>query len=73
MTKQGKGIYSRNGIYWLAFTVDGKQRHKSLQTRDYGEAVVKAQEIRKRPSLVKIGRWVDDMGIYFDTRQEQEP
>ena len=46
-----KGIYRRGNIFWYGRMVHGKRIQVSLHTSDYGEAVVKALEIRADPFL----------------------
>jgi site-specific recombinase XerD len=46
-----RGIYIRGDVYWLAKQVNGRRSHVSLETRDYPEAVQRAQEIVNRPEL----------------------
>ena len=46
-----KGIYQRGNIFWYTRMVHGKRVQVSLHTDDYGEAVVKAMEIRADPFL----------------------
>lgn len=46
-----RGIYLRGEVYWFAKQVDGRRSHVSLETRDYAEAVQRAQEILDRPEL----------------------
>ena len=41
-----KGIYQRGNTFWYGRMVNGKRIQRSLETDDYGEAVVKALEIR---------------------------
>jgi integrase len=45
------GIYQRGNIFWYTRMVHGKRIQVSLHTDDYGEAVVKAMEIRADPFL----------------------
>lgn len=46
-----RGIYLRGDVFWFAKQVDGRRSHVSLETRDYAEAVQRAQEILDRPEL----------------------
>ncbi len=46
-----RGIYLRGEVYWYARQVNGRRSHVSLETKDYAEAVQRAQEIRDRPEL----------------------
>lgn len=46
-----KGIYLRGEVYWFAKQVNGRRSHVSLETRDYAEAVRRAQEILLQPAL----------------------
>jgi integrase len=46
-----KGIYLRNGTYWLNFQRDGVRRFISLETRDFAVAVTRAQRLRYGPEL----------------------
>lgn len=46
-----RGIYLRGEVYRFAKQVNGRRSHITLETRDYTEAVQRAQEILNRPAL----------------------
>ena len=46
-----RGIYLRGEVYWFTKQVNGRRSHVSLETRNYAEAVQRAQEILNRPEL----------------------
>ena len=46
-----KGLFLRNGIYWLAVMKNGKRTQKSLSTRNLSEAVIKRAEILARGGI----------------------
>ena len=46
-----RGIYLRGEVYWFTKQVNGRRSHVTLETRDYAEAVQRAQEILNRPEL----------------------
>ena len=46
-----KGLYLRGEIYWFAKQANGRRSMVSLETRDYAEAVQRAQEILDSPEL----------------------
>lgn len=47
MAKIGKGIYLRGDVYWLAIQVKGVRRFVSLQTKEPGEALTRAEQVRQ--------------------------
>jgi integrase len=49
--KKFRGVYLRGNIYWYQRMVNAQRIQTSLGTSDYGEAVVKALEIRAEPFL----------------------
>ncbi|MEI9892846.1 MAG: tyrosine-type recombinase/integrase [Chthoniobacter sp.] len=46
-----RGIYLRGDVYWFGKQVNGRRTLVSLETKDYAEAVQRAQEILDRPEL----------------------
>lgn len=46
-----RGIYLRGDVYWFGKQVNGRRTIVSLETKDYAEAVQRAQEILDRPEL----------------------
>ena len=46
-----KGICLRGEVYWFGRQVNGRRNLVSLETKDYAEAVQRAQEIMERSEL----------------------
>src|SRR5882762_6508853 len=46
-----RGIYRRGNTFWYQRMVKGQRVQMSLRTNDYGEAVIKALEVRADPFL----------------------
>ncbi len=46
---KAKGIYKQKLTYWLRYTLDGAQHRVNLQTRDFEEAIRKADALRGKP------------------------
>jgi integrase len=63
-----KGLYQQEGklTWWLRFSRGGKQIRVSLGTRDFGEAVAKAAEIRagQGPKEIKAKVWETAIAAY---------
>ncbi len=66
---KAKGIYKQKLTYWLRYTLDGAQHRVNLQTRDFEEAIRKADALRGKPVKGKgekiawkaaIKRYLDD-------------
>ena len=66
---KAKGIYKQKLAYWLRYTLDGAQHRVNLQTRDFEEAIRKADALRGKPVKgkgekvawkVAIKRYLDD-------------
>lgn len=47
--KHAPGVFLRGKTFWLRYSAAGEQVLVSLGTKDYGEAIAKADEIRGRP------------------------
>jgi integrase len=58
-----KGLYKRNGIYWLRWTpFKGQgQRRTTLHTDELQEAIEEARKFRDNPNLAGIGTWEDEL------------
>jgi integrase len=66
---KARGIYKQKLAYWLRYTLDGAQHRVNLHTRDFEEAVRKAEVLRGKPVggkgekvawKVAIKRYLDD-------------
>lgn len=52
---QMRGVYLRGDVYWFSRQVNGKRTQVSLETKDYVEAIRRAQEVRETPELQPAG------------------
>lgn len=59
-----KGVYLRGRIYWLRYSVAGKQKFKSLKTDNLISALAQARDERERPS-VPGERWAVEVAAYI--------
>lgn len=59
-----KGVYLRGKIYWLRYSVAGKQKFKSLKTTNLISALAQARDERERPS-VPGERWAVEVAAYI--------
>jgi integrase len=66
-----KGIYQRGNTFWYGRMVDGKRIQRSLETDDYGEAVVKALEIRADPFLITADPLRSEIETFIDYKVRQ--
>jgi integrase len=66
-----KGIYPRGNIFWYGRMVHGKRIQMSLDTGDYGEAVVKALEIRADPFLVTADPLCSEIEAFINHKIQQ--
>jgi integrase len=66
-----RGIYRRGNIFWYGRMVHGKRVQLSLQTCDYGEAVVKAIEIRADPFLISADPLRGEIEAFLDHKVRQ--
>src|SRR6266480_3429843 len=69
--KKSRGIYLRGNIYWYQRMVNGRRVQCSLGTTDYGEAVVKALEIRAEPFLSTAEPLRDEIDAFIDYKLAQ--
>jgi len=49
-----KGLFKRGNVFWLRYTVAGKQVRLSLDTEFENDAIAKALEIRQKPELSPV-------------------
>ena len=66
-----KGIYQRGNTFWYGRMVNGKRIQRSLETDDYGEAVVKALEIRADPFLITADPLRSEIETFIDHKVRQ--
>jgi hypothetical protein len=66
-----RGIYRRGNIFWYGRMVQGKRVQVSLQTTDYGEAVVKGIEIRADPFLISADPLRGEIEAFLDHKVRQ--
>jgi integrase len=66
-----KGIYQRGNIFWYGRMVNGNRLQRSLGTSDYGEAVVKALEIRADPFLVTADPLRSEIEAFINHKIQQ--
>jgi integrase len=66
-----KGIYQRGNIFWYTRMVHGKRAQVSLHTDEYGEAVVKALEIRADPFLTVSDPLQSEIDAFIDYKLAQ--
>ncbi|HEU5246164.1 MAG TPA: phage integrase N-terminal SAM-like domain-containing protein, partial [Candidatus Udaeobacter sp.] len=66
-----KGIYPRGNIFWYSRMVKGQRVQMSLGTSDYGEAVVKAQEIRADPFLANADPLRSEIDAFINYKVQQ--
>jgi len=66
-----KGIYRRGNIFWYNRMVKGQRLQMSLGTSDYGEAVVKAQDIRADPFLANADPLRSEIDTFIKHKVQQ--
>src|SRR6266487_1216620 len=66
-----KGIYSRGNIFWYSRMVKGQRLQMSLGTADYGEAVIKALEIRADPFLAAADPLPSEIDAFIEHKVQQ--
>lgn len=66
-----RGIYLRGNTYWYGRMVGGKRVQVSLGTSDYGEAVVKALEVRADPFLMAADPLRSEIDAFLDHKLRQ--
>src|SRR5438067_9857256 len=66
-----RGIYERGNIFWYCRMVNGQRVQRSLGTSDYGEAVVKALEIRADPFLITADPLRAEIEAFIDYKVRQ--
>jgi len=66
-----KGIYPRGNIFWYSRMVKGQRVQMSLGTSDYGEAVVKALEIRADPFLANADPLQSEIDAFINYKVQQ--
>ena len=66
-----RGIYQRGNIFWYCRMVNGQRVQRSLGTNDYGEAVVKALEVRADPFLVTADPLRTEIETFIDYKKRQ--
>jgi integrase len=62
---QYRGIYERNGILWLRWTVGGKQKRESLKTTDWNVAAGRAALVRAGRTASTELEWEREMLLYL--------
>lgn len=67
------GIYQRNGIYWLRYSVNGKEIRRTLRTRIDSEAFERAKALRGQtaPDSAK-GSWNQVIEKYLREKQNEK-
>jgi integrase len=66
-----KGIYQRGNTFWYSRMVKGQRVQMSLGTTDYGEAVVKALEIRADPFLANADPLRSEIDAFIKYKLQQ--
>jgi integrase len=69
--KKFRGIYLRGNIYWYQRMVNGQRTQESLGTTDYGEAAVKALEIRAEPFLATTAPLQSEIDAFIKYKLQQ--
>ena len=69
--KKFRGIYLRGNIYWYQRMVNGQRVQASLGTSDYGEAAVKALEIRAEPFLATTAPLQSEIDAFIKYKLQQ--
>jgi integrase len=64
-----KGMWRRGEIWWLRYTVNGKQHRVSLETADQGAASVRAIEVLQQSVLVPGGAWEAEVERFLAERR----
>jgi integrase len=66
-----KGIYPRGNLFWFSRMVKGQRVQMSLGTSNYGEAVVKALEIRADPFLANADPLRSEIDAFIKYKLQQ--
>jgi integrase len=66
-----RGIYRRGNIFWYQRMVKGQRVQMSLGTNDYGEAVVKALEVRADPFLATADPLRSEIEAFIEHKLQQ--
>lgn len=72
--EETKGIWLKNGIYWLAGRMVNGVRapHSSLQTADFNKAVERAAQIRDAPELAPSSGLAGEIVAYLQDKRERK-
>jgi len=62
--------YQRNGIYWLAIVINGKQKAFSLKTRDKIQAVKRGQKLEAEYETVSVSQLLT---LWLKQKQKLRP
>ena len=60
-----KGLFRRGKVFWLRYTVAGKQVRISLETEHEGDAIAKALRIRQDPELSPVDEATVELERYL--------
>jgi integrase len=69
--KKLRGIYLRGNIYWYQRMINGQRIQTSLGTSDYGEAAIKALEIRADPFLAAADPLDSEIDAFIKHKVQQ--
>jgi hypothetical protein len=71
MAKDPIGLYKRGNIYWFRYTVPGGQERLSLKTSDLAQAIIKINQIPRKPRKGSVEPVASLIASFIATKLEE--